>query len=175
MIQIQPDNASRGHLFGEFRKQLLDADPRGVMQAAGTKPARFYEPGFKASRQPDDVITVATGGDIPQGTWLGEDKAGKNAFDIDQLVDLAKLWDPAAGGIKRAAKDAAAAYKGEIFFFSERRWAANAEKDIANHASTSHLLDGDPPAVVLLYIDPNTGTFTRYLKDARVVNPALNP
>jgi hypothetical protein len=162
MIEIQPDSASRGHLFGEFRQRLQTADPKGVLKPANEKPPPFYEKGFASTRQPDDVIDVAAGTDIPAGTWLGEDKAGQGAFKIEQLEDLVKLWDPQLGGFKRAAKDANVAYKGEIFFFSEEQWAKNAHADILNNSATKPLLDADPPGVILMYLDPKTGQFRQF-------------
>ena len=173
MIEVQPDSASRGHLFGEFRQRLQKADPKGVLKPDGQKPPPFYEKGFKATRQPDDVIELAAGHpDFPDnwaGTWLGEDKAGEGAFKIEQLEDLAKVFDPRIAFKHPGSKTV---YKGEIFFFSEEQWAKNAQGEILG-SKASHLLDGDPPGVILMYLDPKTGQLERYV--AETVTPQMAP
>ena len=108
------------------------------------------------------IEVAANSQKIRPGTHLGEYKAGAGAFKIDQLEDLAKLWDAGARGFKRAAKDTEVAYKGEIYFFSERDWAVDAEEQIMKNAKTKRLLESDPPGVILMYLDPRTGGFTRY-------------
>jgi hypothetical protein len=165
MIATQPENASRGHLFGEFRMRLMPTPeeipaPAPLFMAKGAKPKAFSGPDLIRTRTPDDVITVGSGGEIPEGTYLGEDKAGPGAFDMEQLEDLAKRWDEEAGGFKYAPTDPTIAYKGEIYFFSARADAEAALEDMITHTQIGKLMNRKPPAVYVMFLEKDTGVMT---------------
>jgi hypothetical protein len=85
-------------------------------------------------RRVDDVRTVV--GDradfVPRGRYAIEDKAGPNAFKLDQARDYARRFDPnlprrtpgdrgdATGGFRLGPDDAVAEYDGVLYVFARK-------------------------------------------------------
>jgi hypothetical protein len=123
LIDLQPDNASGGHLFTEFREEVMKRtvarmDPEGNthtsvldgspdqtggspvydVESFGTtsKPPEFTGRDLAKTRRPDGVakINAEIEGQLPGGRYAIEDKTGDNAFDIQQAEDYARRSDP---------------------------------------------------------------------------------
>lgn len=90
MLQLQPDEASKGHLFRAYRREAMRGDD--TFGVGESMPESFSGKDLKNRRTPDDVLFIhdEVEGQLAPGRYAIEDKAGPNAFKIDQARDYAR-------------------------------------------------------------------------------------
>jgi len=168
MLDLQPDNASKGDLFKHYGREVMKAkkvDGKPLYRMSDLdKPETFGGTGLKNRRTPDDVVTIEDVGAIkedveevlPPGHYMMEYKAGEEAFKIDQAEDYAKRSYGAGtkdGGFRTTPQSKTNAYDGLIYVFSTKKDADDAYKLMRDNKLTKGILDKHPGGIHIVYVN----------------------
>jgi hypothetical protein len=149
LIKMQPDNASMGHLFTEYRNRAMGdvAD----LQVTGTKPMFTRK---DVTRYADDVLYVkgAVYKNLPQGRFAVEDKTGKEAFKIVQAELYAKARDPKLNVFK-PTPNSTESFDGIVYVFSRGSEAEKALYQLKMDKLTKNLLGVESGGIHVMYLD----------------------
>jgi len=166
LLEIQPESASKGHLFTEFRRDLMTRtmhEGQPVYSVDGKRPQHAFEgPDLGQNRKPDDVIQIRAEveGQLPGGRYAIEDKTGEHAFKLDQAEDYARRSvnvGEKAGGFKLTPKNTTAEYDGLVIVFSRRGEAKKALEKMRNNDVISPILERHPGGIHVMYLDAADG------------------
>jgi hypothetical protein len=162
MLAIQPDNASKGHLFREYRREAMRAESVGGTPvygvSDGASPESFHGADLKNRRTPDDVVHIheeATN-QLGPGRYAVEDKTGEGAFKIDQAEDYARRSSNAGkkgGGFTQTKESKATVYDGLIYILSTKGEAEAAHEAMNANALVKKVLGKEPGGIHVMYID----------------------
>jgi hypothetical protein len=163
MLKIQPDSASKGHLFREYRREAMkvEKDAGGVPLydvADKVSPESFSGTGLKNRRTPDDVVKLAEGADghLQPGRYAVEDKAGDGAFKLDQAEDYAKRSYRAGqkgGGFKTTPESTDITYAGLIYVFSKETEAKAALVAMQDNKAIRSVLGKEPGGIHVMFVN----------------------
>jgi hypothetical protein len=137
----------------------------GVFEPLGERPTPFTDPGLRKTRTPDDVVTIREDMDelLPAGRYAVEDKTGRNAFDIVQAEDYARMHAPdlprrtpgeiggETGGFRLTAGAPDAEYDGLVYVFSREGDAARAFDRMGENGGIRSLLGRHPGGIHVTY------------------------
>jgi hypothetical protein len=162
MLAIQPDNASKGHLFREYRREAMRAESVGGKPvygvSDGASPESFHGADLKNRRTPDDVVHIheeATN-QLGPGRYAVEDKTGEGAFKIDQAEDYARRSHNAGqkgGGFTQSKGSKDVVYDGLIYAFSTKDEADAAIALMRNNGIIKNVLSKEPGGIHVMFID----------------------
>ena len=141
----------------------------GVLEPLGERPTPFTDPGLRKTRTPDDVVTIREDMDelLPAGRYAVEDKTGRNAFDIVQAEDYARMHAPdlprrtpgeiggETGGFRLTAGATEAEYDGLVYVFSREGDAVRALAAMRRNGPIRSLLGAHPGGIHVTYYDDN--------------------
>jgi hypothetical protein len=150
LIDLQPEPASMGHLFTEYRQRAMGDIPN--IQVARQKPAPFIRKNFV--RTPDDVfqVTSAAYKKLPAGRYAIEDKTGRGAFKLDQAEDYARTRI-AKAGVFKPTEQSVESFDGIVYVFSRGSEAAKSLYLLKNSKLTKDLLGLPNGGIHVMYLD----------------------
>jgi hypothetical protein len=167
MIELQPESASKGHLFTEYRRDLMTGmthEGKPLYDVDGKQPKHFEGSELAQKRRPDDVVQIRAQveGKLPPGRYAIEDKAGDTAFKPYQAEAYARRSVNAGkegGGFNLTPESTTSEYDGIVYVFSRRAEAENAlEQMLARSARIPPLLGKHPGGIHVMYLNAKTGT-----------------
>ncbi len=160
-LELQPENASKGHLFTEYRRDLMirtthEGEP--LYDVDGRQPKPFEEPDLARQRKPDDVVRIRAQveGKLPPGRYAIEDKAGDTAFRLNQAEAYARRSVNAgekSGGFKLAPERMTSEYDGIVYVFSRRTEAKVALERMSDSKVIRPVLGKHPGGIHVMYLD----------------------
>jgi hypothetical protein len=128
-------------------------------------PESFSGKDLKNRRTPDDVLFIhdEVEGQLAPGRYAIEDKAGPNAFKIDQARDYARrAYKPGqrGGGFVQTKDGTKPVYDGLVYVFSNRAEAVATRELMHADALISKVLNKEPGGIHIMYAD-NSGMIRR--------------
>jgi hypothetical protein len=170
MIELQPESASKGHLFTEYRRDLMTAtthEGKPLYGVDGKQPRPFDGSDLAQKRRPDDVVQIRAQveGKLPPGRYAIEDKAGDNAFRLYQAEAYARRSVNAGkegGGFKLTPESATSEYDGIVYVFSRRSEARTALEKMLDNDVISPILERHPGGIHVMYLDAIDGKLKLY-------------
>ena len=183
LLEIQPENASKGHLFTEFRRDLMARTMREgqpVYSVEGKRPEHAFEgPDLTMKRRPDDTVQIqaAVEDQLPRGRYAIEDKSGDHAFKLDQAEDYARRSDSKLarrgdgdlsvgsdkGGFKLTPESTTSEYDGLVYVFSREEEAEKAVDKMVKNNIVRSVLGKQPGGIHVMYLD-NDGVLKIFRK-----------
>jgi hypothetical protein len=169
MLALQPDEASKGHLFTEYRREAMRAEKvdgsplYGVSD--GASPESFSGADLANRRTPDDVVHIreAVENQLGVGRYAVEDKTGPGAFKIEQAEDYARrAYKPGkpGGGFTQTKGSTKTVYDGLIYVFSTEAEAIAGRESMQGNRVVQKLLDEEPGGIHVMYVN-RVGKVTR--------------
>jgi hypothetical protein len=176
LLARQPDQASKGHLFSDFRTESfarLEDEFGDPLVASFDDVTSFHGADLTNRRTPDGALTIAghREGFLPPGTYAFEDKVGPGAFKIEQARDYARRFDPtlprrtpgpfgeATGGFRAGPTGQQAEYDGVVFAFANEDDATSASILLKEDPITASAT-GRHPGISIFYLD-TSGSWIR--------------
>jgi hypothetical protein len=183
LLEIQPENASKGHLFTEFRRDLMARTMREgqpVYSVEGKRPEHAFEgPDLTMKRRPDDTVQIQAEVEdqLPRGRYAIEDKSGDHAFKLDQAEDYARRSDSKLarrgdgdlsvgndkGGFKLTPESTTSEYDGLVYVFSREEEAEKAVDKMVKDNIVRSVLSKHPGGIHVMYLD-NDGVLKIFRK-----------
>jgi hypothetical protein len=132
------------------REPLYDVD--------GKQPHPFEGPDLARQRKPDDVVQIRAQveGQLPPGRYAIEDKAGDNAFRLNQADAYAGRSVNAgekSGGFRLAPQSMTSEYDGIVYVFSRRTEAKVALARMSDSKVIRPVLGKHPGGIHVMYLD----------------------
>lgn len=159
LLDLAPDNRTRGELFTAFRQRQW-AQAGGttrVMGADGNAVSPtfdFPEFGTSGRRTADDLVDFAVGnGRLPPGRYAIEDKTGAGAFSLAQAQDYARTAAPRRGLRRSPTAAADSDFTGLVYVFSSSTEADNALRLMRNDPLVSAALGRSPGGIHVAHYD----------------------
>jgi hypothetical protein len=158
LLDLAPDNRTRGELFTAFRqRQWAQAGGTTRVMGADGNPVSptfdFPEFGTSGRRTADDLVDFAVGnGHLPPGRYAIEDKFG-DAFDPAQARDYARTWVPGRG-LRRSPNGSEPDFTGLVYVFSSSAKANDALRLMRNDPLVSAALGRSPGGIHVAHYEP---------------------
>ena len=169
MLDLQPDNKSRGELFTAYRKETMRRRFPDEDVVPGHDIESLHVPGsgkLKKQRTPDDVVEqhIDLEGFLPSGRYAVDDKVG-NAFKLDQAEDYARAM--IEGPKRRTATGPLVdvEYDGIVYVFTDEGYAKLAYKKMQENRLTAQVLDRSDRGIHVLFLDDD-GVLKKVLPDS---------
>ena len=162
MIAIQPDSASKGRLFREYRREAMRAETARGKPVYGVpddaSPESFHGDDLKNRRTPDDIVHIhdEAKNQLGPGRYAVEDKTGEHAFKIDQAEDYARRSYKAGkegGGFTQTKGSKTTVYDGLMYVFSTEGEAKAAVRFMEENAIIKKVLGKEPGGIHVMFID----------------------